>query len=72
MAEPKITKEKFDGSKVEILGETYEPGEEEHQKPYNWRGKLENRGQMLGYIKTSLRYWYASEGYGSEKRKKPA
>ncbi len=73
MAEdPKIKKDLFDGSKVEILGETYEPGEEELRRPYNWRGKLENRGQMVAYLKTALRYWYNPDVYGSEKRKKPA
>jgi hypothetical protein len=70
--DPKIEKELFDGSKVEILGETFEPGEQELQQPYNWRSKLGNRDQMIGYLKTALRYWYAKEGYGSEKRKKPA
>jgi hypothetical protein len=58
--------------KVEILGETYEAGETELQEAYHWRSKLENRDQMIGYIKTALRYWYAEEGFGSEKRKKPA
>ena len=70
--EPKIKKELFDGSKVEILGETFEPGEQEFQQPGNWRSKLENRDQIIGYLKTALRYWYSPEGYGSEKRKKPA
>lgn len=70
--DPKIEKELFDGSKVEILGETFEPGEPELRQPSNWRSKLETRDQMIGYIKTSLRYWYAEEGFGSEKRKKPA
>ena len=69
--EPKITKELFDGSKVEILGETFEPGEQELQQAYHWRSKLEDRDKMTGYLKTALRYWYG-ESFGSEKRKKPA
>jgi hypothetical protein len=69
---PKIKKESFDGKKVEILGETYEPGEQEFEKPYNWRDKVESRDEILKYLKSALRYWYSAEGYGSEKRKKPA
>ncbi len=70
--DPLIEKELFDGKKVKILGETYEPGEQEFEKPDKWRAKLGNREQMLRYIKTALRYWYSPEGYGSEKRKRPA
>ena len=69
---PTITKDSFDGKKVEILGETFEPGKPSPEAPGLWRTKLQDRKQMLKYLETGLRYWYAKEGYGSEKRKKPA
>jgi hypothetical protein len=69
---PTVTKDSFDGSKVEILGETYEPGKPSPEAPGLWRNKLQDRKQMLKYLETGLRYWYAKEGYGSEKRKNPA
>ena len=67
---PLIEKEAFDGSKVKILGETYEPGKPD--KPGTWRNKFENRDDMLKYLNYGERYWSGSEGYGSEKRKSPA
>jgi len=67
-----ITKDSFDGKKVEILGETFEPGKPSSTAPGLWRTKLQDRKQMLKYLETGLRYWYAKEGYGSEKRKNPA
>lgn len=70
--DPLIEKESFDGSKVKILGETYEAGEQEKMSPAKWRSKLKDRKQMMSYLKTAMRYWYDSEGYGSEKRKRPA
>ncbi|RME19789.1 MAG: hypothetical protein D6806_17670 [Deltaproteobacteria bacterium] len=70
MAEKKIKKEKWDGSEVEILGETYEEGLPEGA--LNWRSKFQDRDQMLKYLKTGLRYWYSKDWYGSERRKNPA
>jgi hypothetical protein len=69
---PTVTKESFDGKKVEILGETFESGKPSSEAPGLWRTKLQDRKQMLKYLETGLRYWYAKEGYGSEKRKNPA
>jgi hypothetical protein len=71
MAEDKLLeKDKFDGSKVSILGETYEAGSPE--KAYNWRDNLSSREEKIKYLKNGERYWYSEEGYGSEKRKNPA
>jgi hypothetical protein len=60
----------FDGKKVKVLGPTYEEGKPE--EPYDWKAKLENREQVMGYLKTALRYWYGKDWFGSEKRKKEA
>jgi hypothetical protein len=57
---------------VEVLGETYEPGEPIGEEAGRWRQKLANRDEKLKYLQTGERYWYSSEWYGSEKRKKPA
>jgi hypothetical protein len=65
-----IEKERFDGQKVKILGETYEPGLPEEK--IDWRGKFSSREEMLMYLKTGERYWYSDDWYGSEKRKNPA
>lgn len=69
---PKQKKESFDGKPVDILGETYEAGKPAAGKPNLWRNRFGDRKDMLKYLETGLRYWYASEGYGSEKRKNPA
>ena len=67
-----IKKQKFDGTEVEVLGETYEDGLPAVTKD-TWRGKFLDRGDMLKYLKNGERYWYNSErGFGSEKRKNPA
>ena len=39
---------------------------------YNWRKKLNNREEMLKYLRTADRYWYSDDWFGSEKRKNPA
>lgn len=70
MEERFIEKERFDGTKVNILGETYEPGLPSEK--VEWRGKLRSRGEKMMYLKTGERYWYSDEWYGSEKRKNPA
>ncbi|HEX68177.1 MAG TPA: hypothetical protein ENG13_03825 [bacterium] len=53
-----------------ILGPTYEPGEP--KKGLDWLKKLDSREEILKFLKTGERYWFAKEGYGSEKRKTPA
>jgi hypothetical protein len=73
MSEGKIVKERFDGSKVEILGETYEAGSPVEGEKYDWTARVgDDRSELLQFLRTGLRYWYASEGFGSEKRKNPA
>ncbi len=71
MSDGKLVKVKNrEGKDVEILGPETEEG-----KPAgadNWRRKLTDRKLMLMYLRTGERYWYSSEWYGSEKRKKPA
>jgi hypothetical protein len=57
---------------VEVLGETYEQGTPQGEDQGSWEPKLLNRQEKLKYLKESLRYWYAKEGFGSEKRKTPA
>lgn len=66
----KLKRKKFDGEEVEILGETYEEGKPEEAE--SWRGKMRDRKEMLAYLETGERYWYAKESYGSEKRKTKA
>lgn len=63
-------KEDSEGRKVKVLGPTYEPGKPEERD--DWRAKLKTRDDMVGYLKTALRYWYSTEWYGSEKRKQEA
>jgi len=65
-----IDKNRFDGKSVKILGSTFDQG-----KPIEkgqWRSKLTVREDAVDYLKSALRYWYSSDWYGSEKRKKPA
>jgi hypothetical protein len=70
VAEKYIEKERFDGTKVKILAETYEPGIPEEK--IDWRSKLKSREEKMAYLKTGERYWYSDDWYGSEKRKNPA
>lgn len=73
MGDPTIKKERFDGTQVEILGETYEPGQPAMGEKYNWESRVgQDKQDMLKFLKSGLRYWYSSEGFGSEKRKTPA
>ena len=68
-----IKKERFDGVQVEILGETYEPGQPAPGEKEEWRQKLgEDREEILKFLRTGLRYWYSTDWFGSEKRKNPA
>jgi len=73
MAEYKMEKKDApEWGKIDVLMETYEPGKPEGEDQGRWEQKLLNRDEKLKYIKDSLRYWYAKEGFGSEKRKIPA
>jgi hypothetical protein len=60
----------FDGTKVKVLGPTYEAGKPEGS--INWRGKLRSREEMLAYLRNGERYWFSEEWFGSEKRKTKA
>ena len=64
-----VEKENCAGIKVPMIEESYESGEA-HGK-YDWRSKTKGRTDILRQVKTDLHYWYG-EGYGSERRKKPA
>jgi len=57
------------GKKVKMIQESFDPGQAEGKG--DWREKIDDRDEMLQHVKTDLHYWY-SEGFGSEKRKKPA
>lgn len=62
--------ENFTGNKVDLLGQSAEEGKPEGKE--DWRLKLQDRDQMVQYLKTGLRYWYSTDVFGSEKRKTPA
>jgi len=52
-----IKKERFDGSQVEVLGETYEEGQPEIGEKYNWQERLgSDKEEVLKFLKTGLRY----------------
>jgi hypothetical protein len=72
MGENKVTKDRFDGTPVEVLGETYDPGAPAEGDKSDWSSKVGDKAEMLKFLKTGLRYWYSSEWFGSEKRKNPA
>ena len=73
MGDGTIKKKRFDGTDVEILGETYESGQPAIGDKYSWFAKIgDDKKDMLMFLRTGLRYWYAEEGFGSEKRKTPA
>ncbi len=68
-----IKKKRFDGTEVEILGETYEEGESAQGEKYDWQSKIgDDKDGILNFLKTGLRYWYSDDWFGSEKRKTPA
>jgi len=58
--------------KVEVLGETFEEGMPQGEEQGRWRQKLEGREEKLRYLQNGERYWYGTEGFGSEKRQNPA
>jgi hypothetical protein len=69
----KIEKVKAPGrDEVEVLKETYEKGRPEGEEAGKWRGKLASREEKIKYLQNGERYFYGKDGYGSEKRKKPA
>lgn len=71
--EYKIEKKSAPGrDEVEVLGGTYEDGQPEGEELGRWRQKLASREEKLKYLRNGERYWYGSEGFGSEKRKTPA
>ncbi len=63
-------KENFEGTKVKVLGKTYEKGKPEGNA--DWKQKLQSDEERLGYLRTALRYWYSKDWFGSEKRKQEA
>ena len=62
-------KKDFAGRKVKLIQNNYEEGQAEGKG--DWRAKLKDKEEMIRQVKTELHYWYG-EGYGSERRKKPA
>ncbi len=71
--EYKVEKKSAPGREaVEVLGETFEPGKPQGEQMGRWRQKLESREEKLKYLQNGERYFYAKEGFGSDKRKKPA
>ncbi len=46
-------KTSFDGKKVKVLAETYDPGKPD--KPADWRSKLKSREEILAYLKVGVR-----------------
>lgn len=67
---PAEKKKDFSGREVELVGPGYAQGVPEEKA--DWRQKLRERQDMIQYLKTGMRYWYAADAYGSEKRKTPA
>jgi hypothetical protein len=58
---------------VEVLGATFEAGKPQGEVMGKWNNKFSSRAESLKYLQTGQRYFYPSgEGFGSEKRKKPA
>jgi hypothetical protein len=62
-------KKDFAGRKVKLIQNSCAEGLAEGKG--DWRGKLKGKEEMIHQVKTDLHYWYG-EGYGSERRKKPA
>jgi CO dehydrogenase/acetyl-CoA synthase delta subunit len=62
-------KKDFAGRPVKLIQNNYEAGQAEGKG--DWRTKLKDKEEMIQQVKTELHYWYG-EGYGSERRKKPA
>ncbi len=71
MSEKIVEKKDFSGKTVKVLDETYEPGSPSKDSDFRdtWRNKIRNRDQNMKFLKSSQRYWYSNDWYGSEKRK---
>lgn len=54
----------------EVLEANFEEGKP--TSPDQWRAKIKTRGDMMKYLKSGERYWYAEEGFGSERRRTKA
>ncbi|MCX7912290.1 MAG: hypothetical protein N2506_04940 [Dehalococcoidales bacterium] len=72
MIENKVIRDTPGWGKIEVLGETYEPGSPRGEEAGRWRKKLETREEKLKYLRTAERYWYSADWFGSERRKNPA
>jgi hypothetical protein len=71
--EYKTTKKEASGrGSVDILAETFDPGQPEGEEAGRWRQKLASRDERMKYLQSGERYWYSDDWFGSEKRKKPA
>ena len=70
MSSKTTEKKSWTGEKVQVLDADYEKGKP--NKIDCWGDKLTDRKDILRYLESAERYWYAKEGYGSEKRKNPA
>ncbi len=57
------------GKKVKMIQESYDSGTAEGKN--DWREKVTDKDDMIHQVKTDLHYWYG-DGFGSERRKKPA
>lgn len=64
------TDKKMEPRPGDVLEAAYDEGKPESPDP--WRGKLKDPKRMLKYLQTGERYWYAEEGYGSERRRTKA
>lgn len=69
-----VEKERFDGSKVKLLGPEYDPGALAAGTTYDWKNNIGDREKYMKYLSQSERYWYLQndQWFGSEKRKNPA
>lgn len=71
--EYKVVKKNAPGrGKVDVLAETYEAGKPQGEDVGRWRQKLTSREDKMKYLQNGERYWYSTDWFGSEKRKKPA
>ncbi len=67
MADKIVEKKDYSGKMVKVLDETYEPGSPSGVD--NWRKKIVDRDFNMMFLKTSQRYWYSTDWYGSEKKR---
>ncbi len=55
-------KENYAGEHVDVLGATYEEGKPTGKGIGRWAHKLEDKDDILYYLRTAERYWYGQEG----------